>query len=149
MIQYSTINDAWGNKQIYRKNTIDNFTNKQITKNEESVAETVAEPVVQNAVPAAQPILIEKPYKEHFNNNSCSYTEHLKNCEHCRNQLREYFDNSAPIKIYGIHITKDMLKIIFIILIILIFIILLSMINISFNDAHTKYIMVPSFNNKF
>jgi hypothetical protein len=154
MIQYSSINDAWGNKEIYKKtNNIDNFINNKV--------ESFTQPQVVNKVETfTQPQVVNTPeivnnHSEHFNNpaqtNYCSFSEHLKNCEHCKNSLTEYFTNDGTISninLFGlnINITKDVLKIIFIILIILIFIILLSMINISLKDfkSQMKYYMVPN-----
>ncbi len=151
MIQYSTINDAWGNKEIYKKNNIDNFQNKEINnikpQNESVIIQPqnnlVVPPIVEN-----QNIHVNN---ELFNNTSCSFAEHLKNCQHCRNSLAEYFNNDTnqKINVFGINITKDLLNIIFIIIIILIFIILLSMINISLKDNKSmKYFMLPP-NNAF
>jgi hypothetical protein len=187
MIQYSSINDAWGNKEMYKKNTINNidgFTNKLI--NNPKQIDTFIQPKPQEVEPFVnQPpkepkveTFVNQPPKEpkvetfvsqipiqnygHFNNTSitstmrtsCSFAEHLKNCEHCRNSLSEYFESDNPvstINIFGlkINITKDVLKIIFVIIIVLIFIIILSTINISLKDTRTnmKYYMVPNMHN--
>ena len=148
MIQYSNINDAWGNKDIFKKNTLNNF-NKPIKSNLDVIASTVEQKPVEISPPAPTPSpspavqdkLLAPVNTEHFQTtstmNSCSFAEHLKNCEHCRNSLTEYFEaetnNIAKIDIFGIKmsISKDILKIIFIVIIILIFILILSMVNIS------------------
>ena len=167
MIQYSSINDAWGNKEIYKKNTLNNFNGFNNSKSTDKI-------VSQKNTPIEKPIekLIEKPIditnvpqtivqnvvpnniinKEHFEpvtstiNSTCNFAEHLKNCEHCRNSLSEHFNNDSSMStIFGINISKDILRIIFIILIVLIFIIILSTINISLNNPqmNMKYYMVP------
>ena len=182
MIQYSSINDAWGNKEIYKKNMLNNIDGFNNSKSvEKGVSPKVAQEtqdiqetkvtqeyqVPQNIVPQNNvpqnnvpqnivPQNIEPSNKEHFepmpinNKNSCNIAEHLKNCEHCRNSLTEYFENDnsiSQINILGlkINITKDVLRIIFVILIVLIFIIILSTINISLNDTrmNMKYYMIP------
>ena len=215
MIQYSSINDAWGNKEMYKKNTINNidgFSNKQLINKSIDIPkqiETFIQPKSQEVEPVIpqqvvlpqqkvetfsqqqvllpqkvetfsqqqvllpqkvetfvpqQPILhqYQHQHQEHFNNvqpitamrTSCNFAEHLRNCEHCRNSLSEYFDNDnsiSTINIFGlkIKITKDVLKIIFVIIIVLIFIIILSTINVSLKDSrtHMKYYMVPQVSN--
>jgi hypothetical protein len=176
MIQYSNINDAWGNKDLLKKNSLNNLNNKSIESNLEVLKPNVP---IAPKLPEINPekntpqISIEKelkpvvqnslfdqlaPFnKEHFFQESkpCSFANHLKNCEHCRNSLTEYLSNestTSTIDLFGLKITisKDILKIIFVILIICIFIILLSMVNISFkNDMNSnmryfmKYDMMP------
>jgi hypothetical protein len=219
MIQYSSINDAWGNKEMYKKNTINNidgFTNiKQIDKfiqpkpvdvetfiqqvpqvqqvPQEQKVETFIQqvPQVQQVLQVPQEQKVETfiqqvpqvpqeqkvetyisqipkvetfvvPHNEDFYGipststmrTSCGFAEHLKSCDHCRNSLSEYFDSGnsvSTINIFGlkINITKDVLKIIFVIIIVLIFIIVLSTINVSLKDTrtHMKYYMVPQVSN--
>ncbi len=169
MIQYSNINDAWGNKDLLKKNSLNNLNNKSIESNLEVIEpkiipNNVVKPIYPNADIAKAPVNIIQPQppviipmskpevKEHFfkethSVKSCSFAEHLKNCEECRNSLSEYFGNESStttIDLLGLKITvsKDILKIIFVILIICIFIILLSMVNISFKeDLNMKYLM--------
>jgi hypothetical protein len=184
MIQYSSINDAWGNKEMYKKNNINNindFINKPVIINEPPkpidnqkqqetfaqvqqvpVSETIIKPHIETFIQAPKvEQQIPKPEiknTEHFYDIStstksispCIVAEHLKNCEHCRNSLAEYFEsdnNVSTINIFGlkINITKDVLKIIFVIIIVLIFVIILSTINVSLKDPRTnmKYYMVP------
>ncbi len=190
MIQYSNINDAWGNKEIFKKNILNNYLDigkpvaKISPKEAESVQDVLLAPVNNNNIPKVEqnivvpinapinvplsntpinninnqkmeqtiinpvpiisdmPILSNKPIinninnKEHF--SSCSYAEHLNNCEECRNILIEKFSSksSACINLFGMgfNISKDALQVIFIILIIAIFIILLSLVNIPMKD---------------
>ncbi len=150
MIQYSSINDAWGNKDINKKslNNIEKFINR---------------PPLNNNIPAQVASAIEHPIildtknnlnKEQFVSevSQCSFTEHLKTCDNCKKIIAEYFinqnSNVREIKLWGLQLSlpTETLKVIFIILIILIFILLLSMVNISFknNNIGMKYYMVPS-----
>jgi hypothetical protein len=188
MIQYSSINDAWGNKEMYKKNTINNIdtfiqqspqkvetftpqqlpqkveTPQQLPQKVETFTPQQLPQKVETFTPQQSPQKVETftPQKsiqhhEHFDVSSsvmktCSFAEHLKSCEHCRNSLSEYFENdspSLPIDIFGFKITKEILNIIFIIIIVLIFIIILSTINVSLNDTrtHMKYYMVPQMPN--
>lgn len=146
MIQYSSINDAWGNRDINKK-TLNNIEKKFIKP---SVNYELKEEIKPNT-----PI----NHHEKFINeqSNCSFTEHLKTCENCKKIIAEYFagsentntnDNIKTIKIFGfkLNITTDVLKVIFIIIIIIIFVLLLSMINISFkpNNSEMKYYMIPN-----
>jgi hypothetical protein len=211
MIQYSNINDAWGNKEIFKKNILNNLDSigkpvAQISPNNAvSPQDTLLAPVeTKNAIPQVDknivvpitaqniqgaPILnnidiasntpVKNPSRpvdlpvnpvpkniidvpiisnqqinknEHF--SSCSFAEHLKNCEHCRNTLAEHFSNTnkSHINLLGLEfdISKDILKVIFIILIVAIFIILLSLVNFPIQDdlniglkpAQLKYLMM-------
>ncbi len=175
MIQYSNINDAWGNKDLLKKNSLNNLNNKSIENNLEVQSPNVPnkeiiydkpmdKPIdkpMENIKPIEQNSLFNQlaPTKEHFfqtttpikthPTGSCSFAEHLKTCEECRNSLTEYLDSdntTSTINLFGLKITisKDVLKIIFIISIVCIFILLLSMVNISFKDdinTNMKYLM--------
>jgi hypothetical protein len=208
MIQYSSINDAWGYKDTYKKNSLNNiesFANKNtingelITNNTDNDtnapnnAHNNAHHDTNNAINAINAInalnahhdtnnnainahhdtnntnnAINAPnnshhdaHAEHFtnptiNNNSCSFAEHFKQCDHCKDSFIEYFNNNnnnnnkiiKTINLLGleINITKDVLKVIFILLIILIFVLLLSTVNISFKNTDftkTKYYVMP------
>ncbi len=207
MIQYSNINDAWGNKEIFKKNILNNNSNvgnpvaKISPKEAESVKDILLAPVVNNNIPKVEqnievpitanniplsntqvkkennivnplptdipilsdiPVLSNKPIinninKEHF--SSCTFAEHLNNCETCRNTILEQFapKSSAHVNLLGLEfdISKDLLKVIFIILIIAIFILLLSLVNIPMKDdlnvqiqkaAQLKYLMMNQMN---
>jgi len=167
MIQYSSINDAWGNKEIYKKNSLNNFNGFNNSKPEDKIVsqkntpieKPIDKPIIITNVPQNVPQTIVQNIapnniinKEHFEpvtstiNSTCNFAEHFKNCEHCRNSLSEHFNNDSSMStIFGINISKDILRIIFIILVVLIFIIILSTINISLNNPqmNMKYYMVP------
>jgi hypothetical protein len=166
MIQYSSINDAWGNKETYKKNALNNlegfnskplekFVSEKTQQESNNIAPIEKPSIIPNIIPNITPNNIIN--KEHFEpiliNSKCSFAEHLKICEDCRNSLTEHYENNnnAQINIFGfkINITKDVLKVIFILLIVLIFIIILSTINISLNYPKTnmKYYMVPHVSN--
>ncbi len=184
MIQYSNINDAWGNKEIFKKNILNNnnnignpvaaispkgaesihdillapVNNNNISKVEQNIEvpvtanfplsntqiknqqnETnIVNPVPKNIIDI--PIISNKPInninKEHF--NSCSFAEHLNNCEKCRNTILEQFTSksTAHINLLGLEfdISKDVLKVVFVIIIVIIFVLLLSLINIPMKD---------------
>jgi hypothetical protein len=173
MIQYSSINDAWGNKEIYKKNTINNIDiSKQIDGFKQKVETFVNPQPVQKVETFVNPQPVQKvetfvnpqpiiPNNEHFVStttlpSTCNFAEHFKTCEHCRNSLSEYFENNntsslSIIDIFGlkINITKDVLRVIFVIIIVLIFIIILSTINVSLQDTkmHMKYYMMPQMHN--
>lgn len=168
MIQYSNINDAWGNnKEIFKKNVLNNNLEKPADKLPESIPNTYSPRIVDiplsntpvlntitskpstNIIEPNIPISNKPINTEHF--KSCSYAEHFKVCESCRNSMLEHFKNlnTAKVNLLGTtyFINKDVLKTIFIILIVLIFIILLSMVNIPVKEinippAHMKYLMM-------
>ena len=191
MIQYSSINDAWGYKDTYKKNSlnnIENFANKN-TINVELITNNTNHPVPHNDTHNdTHPIhhndnndthnnthnnthndthnIHPISHHEHFmnpiiNNNSCSFAEHFKTCDHCKDSFIEYFNNNnynnnnnnnnkiiKTINLLGleINITKDVLKVIFILIIILIFVLLLSTVNISFKNkqfTQMKYYTMP------
>uniref|UniRef100_A0A6C0HUR7 Uncharacterized protein n=1 Tax=viral metagenome TaxID=1070528 RepID=A0A6C0HUR7_9ZZZZ len=230
MIQYSNINDAWGNKEIFKKNILNNnsdigkpvarispkeaesiqdvllapvINNNNIPKVEQNIVVPITAPInvpftapinapfnvpfnvplsntpiknekqdnniinnnINNPVPIISdvPILSNQPIinninnKEHF--NSCSYAEHLNNCEACRNAIIEKFSSksSACVNLFGMgfNISKDALQVIFIILIVAIFILLLSLVNIPMKDNlnvefekafKLKYLMMNQMN---
>ena len=162
MIQYSSINDAWGNKETYKKNALNNLEGFNSKPLEKFVSEKTQQES-NNIAPIEKPSIIPNITpnniinKEHFEpiliNSKCSFAEHLKTCKYCKNSLTEHYenDNNTQINIFGfkINITKDVLKVIFILLIVLIFIIILSTINISLNYPKTdmKYYMVPQVSN--
>jgi hypothetical protein len=183
MIQYSNINDAWGNKEIFKKNILNNNSNIGnpvaiiSPKEAESVQDILLAPVniinnnnntpkveqniivpitanvplsntpiknekkennINNPVPiiADIPIISNQPIKDNF--SSCTFAEHLNNCKACRNTIIERFasSSSAHVNILGLEfdISKDILKVIFIIIIVTIFILLLSLVNIPMKD---------------
>ncbi len=194
MIQYSNINDAWGNKEIFKKNILNNNLDiigkpvAQISpKNDIPIKDVLLAPVENNNIPQVEknivvpitappnepmvnniemktntqvkkipqlniPISNQAVNKEHF--DSCSYAEHFKVCKACRDSLIEHFvnRNNANINIFGYKysVSKDILKVIFILIIVAIFIILLSLVNIPIKDdlnikvnpTQLKYLMM-------
>jgi hypothetical protein len=110
-----------------------------------------APPYLNSDVLTAGPINKKETFTH---DNSCSFAEHLKVCDECRNSMYEYFknNNTARVSLLGsdIYISKDFLKILFIIIIVIIFILLLSFVNISISDnlnikpssANMKYLMM-------
>ena len=158
MIQYSSINDAWGNKDINKKtiNNIEKFIEKPSNQEKTNISPQIISPQIISP-PMISPQIISPPMinKEHFTSDVsyCSFTEHLKTCEKCKKNMAEYFtnpgNNTREINLFGLikfNLTTDVLNLIFIILIILIFVIILSMVNVSFrtNNTAMKYYMVPS-----
>ena len=167
MIQYSNINDAWGNKEIFKKNLLNNsndFTKPVapiVTPNAVEIEPktlapavlTTNQPTPKFTPPYENNVLTATPNKESFHAKSCSFAEHLKECQECRNSMYEHFKNtnSAVVNLLGyeLYISKDFLKILFIIIIIAIFILLLSFINVpipdnlNVNPTNIKYIIPP------
>ena len=124
------------------------FTQKETIKYD---AQTIAQTIAQNI---EQPI--EQPI-EHFTQNNCAFMEHLQNCPFCMGKMKEHFadpiSTSAPeekpistINLFGfeINITKDVLRILFVIILIVIFILLLRMVNVSFNKTNKKYLAMSN-----
>lgn len=135
MINYSSINDAWGNKEkeIYKKNESQNI---ETLNNQPQRCENKK---IENFEVTTQP----KP---------CALMNHIKECSECRMKMAEMFTNTdnsntckKTINILGlkINITNDVLKVLFLIIIIAIFILLLSIINLSFAKTQTKYVVLP------
>ncbi len=137
MINYSSINDAWGNKEIYRKNESQNIEH------------------LNN-----QPQKCANKQIEHFEattkSTSCALMNHIKECSECRMRMAEMFTNTdtsntckKTINILGlkINVTNDVLKVLFLIIIIAIFILLLSIINLSFKKTEIKYVVLPNSSN--
>lgn len=123
MIHYSSINDAWGNKEIYKNNK-----------------ETFSQNTKPDIIKPVEIIKVLPVKNEHFTNmQDCNVVEHIKNCPECKKKLSEMFtntDNSKEINLFGfkINLTKDVLKIILIILLILITVNLFSLINTVFEN---------------
>jgi hypothetical protein len=139
MINYSSINDAWGNKEIYKKNNT-------------NISPVNIQPV--NIPPVnIQPVNIPVVYDvvEKFT-DKCELLDHIINCEKCKNKMVELFANeqpqqTMPINIFGLNVTNDVLKILFIIIICVIFVLLLSMVNSSLTKpvvSEMKYFVMPN-----
>ncbi len=157
MIQYSSINDAWGNINKKPINNIEKFIEKPSNQEKTINPPIISPPIISPPVISLPNINPPNINREHFitDVSHCSFTEHLKTCEKCKKNMKEYFvnpDNNANIReinlfdLIKFNVTTDVLNVVFIILIILIFIVLLSMVNISFktNNTAMKYYMVPS-----
>jgi hypothetical protein len=140
MINYSSINDAWGHKETFKKTT-------------NPISETNVK-----VEPKKEIVLTEtKETKETFiTPSSCEMTEHFESCPKCLNKLKEMFsiapvvsiDNAQYlsdnyIKIFGFVIPKNIIGILFIIIIIIIFMLLLSMVNFPIKQSNIKYNLLP------
>ncbi len=141
MIQYSSINDAWGNKEMFRKKKPSLLPKINYDTNEKK--ETV---IVEKITNSSTPIET-KPV------NECNAFEHMMNCPKCLNKIKEKFTQSNipkyEVYMFGfkIVITKEILQAIFIFLILCIFLLFLSSINQSFKQTEVKYYILPnSFN---
>jgi hypothetical protein len=152
MINYSSINDAWGNKEIYKKKYIESSSNNIVDTPVNNIVDTIDNNILKKPVDNIVNTVVNK---EHFNN--CNMVEHLQNCEECKKKIIDLFTNEnkySEVNIFNIKFTvkKDILKIIFIILIVSIFIILLSSINISFSknnlyNSQMKYMLPNEYMN--
>ncbi len=123
MINYSTINDAWGNKEIYKKND---------DKKVETKCQTpTPEPTPTTSIDIKKDIFIEPPVVENF--SSCNMMEHITNCPECLNKMKELFTptHGETITLPGcnIKISKDALKVVFVLIIICIILLFISIIN--------------------
>ena len=139
MINYSSISDAWGNK-TYRNNKMVNNTNSEkFTTTVETKVDKQVDKQIDNQVNNVKQL--------HESFNGCNMVDHLKNCAECKKKLQEFFinsDNSNDVNFFGITFSKDIGKIIFIIIIVIIFILILSIINFSIKQSQMKYIISPN-----
>ena len=72
MIHYSSINDAWGNKETFKNNTSSPSPSPSPSPSE----------IVYNKSPI---------YMEH---KSCNTIEHLNKCSECKKKISELFTNT-------------------------------------------------------
>jgi hypothetical protein len=161
MIHYASLQDAWGNKEIFKKSTP-----KQSPPQVENLTNSCGiSPIVYNTptpTPTPTPIPTPTPveqvrteqFTEHF--GSCNMVDHFANCEQCRMRMADMFANTntiSTINIFGctINITPDVVKVLFIIIIVLIFVLLLSMINLNYKQPSDamKYLLHPRHINTF
>ncbi len=173
MIHYSSIKDAWGKKDMFKNNissgkftnTLEPVTNCQTSIKEQNVQPT--SPPETFVVKESINLLENIKKNEHFTENNCAFMEHLQNCPFCmaklKNTFTENFTSSiredfiettssvidkpiSTINLFGleINITKDVLKVLFIIILIIIFILLLRMVNVSFKNTNNKYLNMPN-----
>ncbi len=137
MINYSTINDAWGNKEIYKKNN-----DKKVEKKSQTPEPTTT------SVDIKKDIFIEPPVFENF--SSCNMMEHISNCPECLQKMKELFSptHSETITLPGcnIKISKDVLQVIFVIIIICIILLILSIFTEkNIPPAYNKYMYMPYY----
>jgi hypothetical protein len=136
MINYSSINDAWGHKETFKKNI-------------NPISETNVK------VEPKKEIVLTETKETFITPSSCKMTEHFDSCPKCLNKLKEMFSD-APyvsrgaqylsddyIEIFGFIIRKNIIQILFIIIIIIIFMLLLSMVNFPMKQSNIKYNLLP------
>jgi hypothetical protein len=142
MINYSSINDAWGKKEIYKKKP---EIKSQSEINEIKVKEKYTpEQVTKHDI--KKNIFIESLPNEHYEHNehngnyehfsSCNVMEHITNCPECKNKFMKFSqemfsqtNNTITLPGCNIKISRDALKIIFILIIISIILLFISIIN--------------------
>ena len=144
MIQYSSINDAWGNKEMFRNKKPSllpkiNYDTPNLT------------PILTpTSTPTPTPIPIQNKSVEKMTNKKCDNFEHMMNCPKCFNKLREKFSQSAvnkyKVNIFGlkINITKEILQAVFFFLILCIILLLVSSFNTSTESTAIKYYILPN-----
>ena len=159
MIHYSSIKDAWGKKDMFKNNKpleVSPKVQEPIIQCQASVKEPEIIPpeIIKYDLPVNQPI-IQQNVQEHFVQNNCAFMEHLQNCPFCMSKMKEHFNETtssiveepiSTINIFGfkINITKDVLRILFIIILSIIFILLLRIVNVSFKNTNNKYLNMPN-----
>ncbi len=152
MINYSSINDAWGKKEIYKKkqelnnSELNNSQNNNIQNNNTQNNNTQNNNIQNNNTQdnMKNNIVLEHPTIEKF--QSCNVIEHIANCNECRNKLKYLFtQNNEMITLPGcnIKISKDTLKILFILIIFCIILLFISIINDKQVPALNKYMYLP------
>jgi hypothetical protein len=132
MIHYSSINDAWGNKETF--------------KNNKPPSDNKPEPELKHE-PKFEPKVESKI--EHF---SCNSIEHLNNCSSCKAKMKELFNNSTnsnkTIELFGCKInlsnnfSQCLLKIILILLLLLLIINLVFL----FKNNNSRYYIPNNIN---
>ena len=161
MIHYSSIKDAWGKKDMFKNNTplsksfepasnCNTQVNKPTTQSETFTQNNTIKYEVPQVVQPQVVQQIQQTLNEHFAQNNCGFMEHIQNCPFCMGKMKEHFAETStgvlpeqPISIvnifgFKINITKDVLKVLFIIILIVIFILLLRIINVSFKKNNTS-----------
>jgi cellulose synthase/poly-beta-1,6-N-acetylglucosamine synthase-like glycosyltransferase len=154
MIQYSSINDAWGhsNKEIYKKNINNNISDTEnidyTTVVKEPIKIEQKEPI---KIEQKEPIKIEQkePIKIEQNEemtNTCDKFSnemiiHIRSCEKCRNKFKSFENDNVKLNLNGIeiNINRNILKIIFLILIFIILLIIISLFKNNNNNKYNKY----------
>lgn len=151
MINYSSINDAWGKKDIYKNNK-----DQKIKPDNNSMSnQQVPIPVpIKESNSEKKEIFIESPYFEKF--SSCNVMEHITNCPECKEKFKNiskemFGQTSETITLPGcnIKLSRDSLKVIFGLIIICIILLLISIITeyrtpVS-PPAFNKYMYMPYY----
>lgn len=161
MINYSSINDAWGKKDIYKNNNKkinsannDSKSNQPLSeqvKPQVPVKVQVPEQVPAKALDIKKDIFIENPFFENF--SSCNFMEHIKNCSECKEKFKNFSQEmfgqtNQTITLPGcnIKISKDTLKVVFILIIICIILLFISIITENKtcpSPYYNKYMYMP------
>jgi hypothetical protein len=154
MINYSSINDAWGKKDIYKNNKIHSVNNN--SKSNQPLSEQVKTivpmpakvPEQVQALDIKKDIFIETPFFEKF--SSCNFMDHIKNCSECKEKFKNFNQEmfgqtNQTITLPGcnIKLSKDTLKVVFILIIICIILLFISIIN------ENKMCPTPAYYNKY
>jgi hypothetical protein len=147
MIQYSSINDAWGNKEMFKnkKPSVTPKINYDTPMKKEEIIKT--EPSQEAFTEQFTDVISKKDEQK----VTCDAVDHLLNCDKCLKKLKEKFSNKKNIKNYEINlfnykfiITKEILQGVFVFLILCIFLLLLSSINQSLKPTDMKYYVLPN-----
>ncbi len=148
MINYSSLNDAWGKKEIYKKKPEQKSetTQESLPTKQENFEKSVTNPAPTTSLDIKKDIFIETPFFETF--QSCNMMEHITNCPECVNKLKEMFSQPKTITLPGcnIKISKDVLQVIFVIIIICIILLILSIFTEkNIPPAYNKYMYMPYY----
>ena len=140
MINYSSINDAWGKKDIYKNNT------EKKTKPDNNSTPVQQEPTKELDI--KKEIFIETPYFENF--SSCNLMEHITNCSECKEKFKNiskemFGQTNETITLPGcnIKISRSALNVVFVLIIICIILLFISIIN------ENKTSLPPAYSNKY
>ena len=193
MIHYSSIQDAWGKKNMFKNNKFTNIYTRPLadaqikmchTSTPEIISPEIISPeiispeiispeiispeiispkiispeiispeiispeIISPEIISPKTTLSQQNANELFSQNNCKFMEHLQNCPFCKNKERFVTEEKpiSTINIFGfeINITKDVLKILFVIILFVIFILLLRLVNVSFNQSQNKYLNLPN-----
>ncbi len=142
MINYSSINDAWGKKDIYKNNK---ETKIKTDANSKAIQQA---PVPTKELDIKKEVFIESPSFENF--SSCNLMEHIKNCSECKEKFKSiskemFGQTNETITLPGcnIKISKDALKLLFVLIIICIILLFISIVTEKKTD------IIPAYGNKY
>ncbi len=142
MIHYSSINDAWGNKETFKNNKpqTDIKYNIDVEPSKNNTENNLQSKQINNVSNA-----------EHIEHFACNTVEHLENCSSCKNKINKLMNkNPKTIELFGYTLdltekrVKNLLKAIFILLIILIIINLISLFYPTCSCSY--YQLIPKIN---